>query len=230
MRIGMLLCIGKLNTLMADHLLHIPPSNDLKLRAQRQPPTKALLKILRIRRLVRAFVSKHVVGRVAAAMDGARAVLLDLLSKKAGAVELSRKIVKRKRRGRDKDPPCICGGCVEVHLNLLPPSWSSSSSSWPETTAVPEPHEAVLHYYSYYDPTWNTVIPAELQLQPIARYLEWHDEERQMEDDDDDKEDGDSCHEIDNLAERFIARCHERFMLEKQESYRRYQEMLARSL
>ena len=36
--------------------------------------------------------------------------------------------------------------------------------------------------------------------------------------------------EIDNLAKRFIARCHERFMLEKQESYRRYQEMLARSL
>ena len=225
MRIGMLLCIGKLNTLMADHLLHIPLSNDLKLRAQRQPQTKVLLKILRIRRLVRAFVSKHVVGRVATALGGARAVLLDLLSKKAGAVELTRKIVKRKRRNRSKDPPCICGVCVEMHLDLLPPS----SSSWPERTAVQEPHEAVLHY-SYYDPTWNMVIPAELQLQPIARYLEWHDEERQMEDDDDDEEDGDSCHEIDNLAERFIARCHERFMLEKQESYRRYQEMLARSL
>ena len=225
MRIGMLLCIGKLNTLMADHLLHIPPSNDLKLRAQRQPPTKALLKILRIRRLVRAFVSKHVVGRVATALGGARAVLLDLLSKKAGAVELTRKIVKRKRRGRDKDPPCICGVCVEMHLDLLPPS----SSSWPERTAVQEPHEAVLHY-SYYDPTWNMVIPAELQLQPIARYLEWHDEERQIEDDDDEEEDADSWNEIDNLAERFIARCHERFMLEKQESYRRYQEMLARSL
>jgi len=74
------------------------------------------------------------------------------------------------------------------------------------------------------------VIPAELQLQPIARYLEWHDEERQIEDDDDEEEDADSWNEIDNLAERFIARCHERFMLEKQESYRRYQEMLARSL
>ncbi|URD93600.1 hypothetical protein MUK42_13290 [Musa troglodytarum] len=36
--------------------------------------------------------------------------------------------------------------------------------------------------------------------------------------------------EIDRLAERFIARCHEKFRLEKQESYRRYQEMLARSI
>ncbi|PUZ70068.1 hypothetical protein GQ55_2G195200 [Panicum hallii var. hallii] len=229
MRIGMLLCIGKLSTLMADHLLHIPPPNDLKLRPQHQPPTKALLKILRIRRLVRAFVSKHIVSRVATALGGARATLLDLLNKKSGAVELTRKIVKRKRRGRDKDPPCICGGCVEMHLNLLPPSWSSSSS-WPETAAVLEPHEAGL-YCSYYDPSWNTVIPAELQLTPVSRYLEWPDEERQMEDGDDEEEDGDSCNnEIDNLAEKFIARCHERFLLEKQESYRRYQEMLARSL
>jgi hypothetical protein len=37
------------------------------------------------------------------------------------------------------------------------------------------------------------------------------------------------CNDIDRLAERFIARCHERFMLEKQASFRRFQEMLARS-
>ncbi|RLN35765.1 hypothetical protein C2845_PM03G29110 [Panicum miliaceum] len=92
-----------------------------------------------------------------------------------------------------------------------------------------EPHEAGL-YCSYYDPSWNTVIPSELQLPPVSRYLEWPDEERQMEDGGDEEEDGDKCNEIDNLAKKFIARCHERFMLEKQESYRRYLEMLARSL
>ncbi|XP_010517730.1 PREDICTED: uncharacterized protein LOC104793137 [Camelina sativa] len=36
--------------------------------------------------------------------------------------------------------------------------------------------------------------------------------------------------DIDHLADMFIARCHEKFLLEKVESYRRFQEMLARSL
>ncbi|KAF8712029.1 hypothetical protein HU200_028859 [Digitaria exilis] len=218
---------------MADHLLH-PPSNDLRLRAQHQRPTKALLKILRIRRLIRDFVSNNVAGHVAAALGGARAVLLHLLSKKA-AIELRKKI-KRKHSGKNnKHSPCICG-CVEMHLNQLLPlsAWPSSPPPWPETTAVNlEPIEAGFYYcYSYYDPSWDTVIPAELQLPPITGYLEWPgDEERQMEEyEDEDEDDVGGCNEIDSLAESFIARCHERFMLEKQESYRRHQEMLARSL
>ena len=36
--------------------------------------------------------------------------------------------------------------------------------------------------------------------------------------------------EIDKLAEMFIASCHEKFRLEKQESARRFQEMMARSM
>lgn len=36
--------------------------------------------------------------------------------------------------------------------------------------------------------------------------------------------------EIDVLAEMFIANCHEKFRLEKQESDRRFHEMLARSM
>ncbi|KAG0543079.1 hypothetical protein BDA96_02G158600 [Sorghum bicolor] len=220
---------------MADHhLLHFPPSNDLKLRgrAQHQPPNKALLKILRIRRIVHAFVSKHA-GRVAMALGGARAMLLDLLSKKQAAGVETRRKIKKKQRGEtnNKDPPCCICGCAEMHLNLLPPSWSSSSSS--KTTAVLEPLEPGFLHYSYYDPSWDTEIPPELQLPPIAGYLERPDEESGviMEDDDGGEEDGGvGYHEIDSLAERFIARCHERFMLEKQESYRRYQEMLARTM
>ncbi|KAA0043723.1 uncharacterized protein E6C27_scaffold236G00520 [Cucumis melo var. makuwa] len=42
-----------------------------------------------------------------------------------------------------------------------------------------------------------------------------------------DREEG--VNEIDKLAEIFIARCHEKFKLEKQESYRRFQDMMARS-
>ncbi|XP_010506024.1 PREDICTED: uncharacterized protein LOC104782715 [Camelina sativa] len=36
--------------------------------------------------------------------------------------------------------------------------------------------------------------------------------------------------DINHLADMFIARCHEKFLLEKVESYRRFQDMLARSL
>lgn len=35
--------------------------------------------------------------------------------------------------------------------------------------------------------------------------------------------------EIDKLADKFIANCHEKFMLEKVDSYRRFQETLKRS-
>uniref|UniRef100_A0ACD5UGW5 Uncharacterized protein n=1 Tax=Avena sativa TaxID=4498 RepID=A0ACD5UGW5_AVESA len=56
-------------------------------------------------------------------------------------------------------------------------------------------------------------------------YLCWLEEEEE------DAGDGDvAVNEIDRLAEKFIARFHAKFLLEKQESYRRYQEMIARSI
>ncbi|KAL6844409.1 hypothetical protein ACP4OV_026082 [Aristida adscensionis] len=45
-----------------------------------------------------------------------------------------------------------------------------------------------------------------------------------------DDNNGAAMNEIDRLAESFIARCHAKFLLEKQESYRRFQEMIARSV
>ncbi|KAE8734407.1 myb family transcription factor family protein [Hibiscus syriacus] len=60
----------------------------------------------------------------------------------------------------------------------------------------------------------------------LSGYLQWLEEK---------KANGNSTaeadlNEIDKLAEMFIAHCHEKFMLEKQESYRRFQEMMARSM
>ncbi|KAJ4892147.1 Uncharacterized protein Rs2_31895 [Raphanus sativus] len=57
-----------------------------------------------------------------------------------------------------------------------------------------------------------------------SEHLEWLEEEV----DDDHHIVGDV--DIDHLADMFIASCHEKFLLEKVESYRRYQEMLERSL
>ncbi|XP_047961524.1 uncharacterized protein LOC125206294 [Salvia hispanica] len=51
----------------------------------------------------------------------------------------------------------------------------------------------------------------------LSKYLQW-------------LEDQESSNEIDRLADLFIADCHEKFKLEKQESYRLFQEMMARSV
>ncbi|KAI4378466.1 hypothetical protein MLD38_015943 [Melastoma candidum] len=63
----------------------------------------------------------------------------------------------------------------------------------------------------------------------LSGYLRWL-EERKPEGE---ETSGEGCaggSDIDELADVFIAKCHEKFILEKQESDRRFQEMLARSV
>ncbi|KAE8801422.1 hypothetical protein D1007_22943 [Hordeum vulgare] len=212
-----------------DHLLNIKPpltlpapstsTGNLKLRAS----TEAVLKA---RQHLHAFVVKHA-GRLAGALAGARSALLALLldaRTSLVATKLRRRRSSTKARKKSKEPCCSAaadgGGNATPtqYLNLLPdgavPSWSLGE---------PSPTEAggdVASYY--YDPSWNAVIPAE-QLSPMTagRCLECPEEDGVVEEG--------GCNEIDRLAERFIARCHERFVLEKQASFRRFQEMLARS-
>ncbi|XBH69398.1 hypothetical protein VPH35_097290 [Triticum aestivum] len=210
-----------------DHLLNIKPplplpapsasTDNLKLRAS----TEAVLKA---RHLLHAFVVKHA-GRLAGALAGARSALLALLNAKTGLVtsKLRRRSSSTKARKKGKEPCCSGGGGGNAtptqYLNLLPdgavPSWSLGEPS-------PAEIEAAAGAAYYYDPSWNAVIPAE-QLSPMiaGRFLEWPEP--------DGVEEEGCCNEIDSLAERFIARCHERFVLEKQASFRRFQEMLARS-
>jgi hypothetical protein len=207
-----------------DHLLNVtsplpaasPTSTDnLKVKAS----TEAVLKA---RHLVHAFVIRHA-GRLVGALAGARSALLCFLDAKTGLVASKlrrRSTTKVTKKG--KEPCCYVGGgdgsaTPTQFLNLLPdgavPSWSSPTESGGGEGSVAY----------YYDSSWNAVIPAE-QLPPMiaGQYLEWPGEDGVQEE-------VACCNDIDRLAERFIARCHERFMLEKQASFRRFQEMLARS-
>lgn len=97
-------------------------------------------------------------------------------------------------------------GSFRLHYN-----WCSSSNS--HVTPAPV--------------TWDDSGVDHHGLQ-LSGYLQW------LEERDGHKEDrecgGGHVNEIDKLAEIFIARSHEKFRLEKQESYRRFQEMMARSL
>ena len=203
-----------------DHLrntkppLPAPPTStgNLKVRASTEAVVKA-------KHLFHAFVVRHA-GRLA----GARSALLGLLNAKAGlvATKLRRRWAKIRKKGKE---PCYfaSGGTGNAtptqYLNLLPdgavPSWSSPIESGINDGGVAY----------YYDSSWNAVIPAD-QLPPMTvagRHLVWPEEDGVEE------EVPAGCNDIDRLAERFIARCHERFRLEKQASFRRFQEMLARS-
>ncbi|RHN79244.1 hypothetical protein MtrunA17_Chr1g0175131 [Medicago truncatula] len=66
----------------------------------------------------------------------------------------------------------------------------------------------------------------------LASYLQWLEENDDIEGDGykGSEKEGESIKDVDMLAEMFIANCHEKFKVEKEESYRRYQEMLVRSL
>ncbi|XP_062227485.1 uncharacterized protein LOC133925645 [Phragmites australis] len=104
-----------------------------------------------------------------------------------------------------------------------------------------------LDAWSCYDheSTWNVVVPAPAGVEggsedgtaEYCGYLCWLEEEKpddvlvvEEAEDFDGAGEGNGVNEIDRLAEKFIARCHAKFLQEKQESYRRYQEMIARSM
>ncbi|KAM0046577.1 hypothetical protein Hdeb2414_s0009g00318121 [Helianthus debilis subsp. tardiflorus] len=75
--------------------------------------------------------------------------------------------------------------------------------------------------YVYYDYSFEEEVKPDSLL---SGYLHW------LEENTDDTCELIEINEIDDLAEKFIANCHEKFALEKQESDRRFQEMMARSL
>ncbi|KAF2289465.1 hypothetical protein GH714_036387 [Hevea brasiliensis] len=86
---------------------------------------------------------------------------------------------------------------------------------------VPEEFSSASHLY--YDSTWNSLITTSNQENPesqLSRYLHWLEDLKVQDKSSNGDPEGD-VNEIDRLADMFIASCHEKFMLEKQESYRR---------
>ena len=120
-------------------------------------------------------------------------------------------------------------GSFRLHYN-----WCSSKSS--HVLPVPQRvYEGLYPTQLCYESTQNNGINvAEQQGEDcpesqLAGYLRWL-EEKKVQDDQKGTNDEKEMNEIDVLAEMFIANCHEKFRLEKQESDRRFQEMLARSM
>lgn len=97
-------------------------------------------------------------------------------------------------------------------------------------------------FHLYYDTAWNSIISTKdfdindgSSESQLSGYLRWLEEKKVNNNSNSNGNNGscmaaDNANEIDRLAEMFIASCHEKFRLEKQESYRRFQEMLPRSM
>ncbi|XP_015069263.1 uncharacterized protein LOC107013900 [Solanum pennellii] len=86
--------------------------------------------------------------------------------------------------------------------------------NWCSSHVMPVPVPTAFDVY--YDSTWNSIISSACDESELSGYLQWLEEK--------------DNNDIDKLADMFIANSHERFRLEKVESYRRFQEMLARSV
>ncbi|KAK8963060.1 hypothetical protein KSP40_PGU005797 [Platanthera guangdongensis] len=155
------------------------------------------------------------VCRVVRALSSTKSFLADLLS--FGALPASAstnncitKMGRRRRRKKLAESFSTCCNWRSVHVIPI----SERARSGLELSSMSR---------TYYDSTWNSVVVVSDDADGYLQWLEEKDSGGGGEDDDD-------ASKIDRLAEKFIESCHEKFRLEKQESYRRYQEMLARSV
>ncbi|XP_024973933.1 uncharacterized protein LOC112512287 [Cynara cardunculus var. scolymus] len=92
--------------------------------------------------------------------------------------------------------------------------------NWSSSHVVPK--SSIYDGYVSYDPTWDSFEEeATSELHDLSRYLHWLEEKNNRAYD---------INDIDSLADKYIANCHQKFILEKQESDRRFQEMMMRSV
>ncbi|KAL0428596.1 UNVERIFIED_CONTAM: hypothetical protein Slati_3034400 [Sesamum latifolium] len=193
----------------------------------------SLSSIIKLKTLFQTFIFSHIYP-IARAVAKANSLLLKLIRqiqfKHLVEIMETFPLMKKKNKNKSKKKTTtIVFGSFRLHYN-----WCSSSHVIP--LAGPES----CSHHVYYDSSWNTVINPTTSCDSewmqdrrhgdddddheLSRYLEW------LEEKGGECEEGWSCNEIDKLADLFIANCHEKFRLEKQESYRRFQEMMARSV
>ncbi|XP_020213338.1 uncharacterized protein LOC109797647 [Cajanus cajan] len=155
----------------------------------------------KLKRIVHTLIVSHLC-RIIGALSKVKAVVVEILKDNNSSIH------KKHYNRRNK----IILGSFRLHYN-----WCSSKSS--HVLPVPEPVFEGLGEPRDED----------------CPYLRWLEEKKVEEGGGGGNNKGansesDEMNEIDVLAEMFIANCHEKFRLEKQESDRRFHEMLARSM
>lgn len=162
------------------------------------------LSTMKLKTIVHSYILSHLC-RIARALTKAKSILIHLIKE----IQLLNFIEPTKRQ---KNKTKLFFGSFRLHYN-----WCSS-----HVLPVPSPISHI-----YHDNTWNSIISpgcSDIEESQLSGYLHWL--ERKVQEDSKTED----MNEIDKLADMFIANCHEKFLLEKQESYRMFQEMMARSV
>ncbi|XP_010491261.1 PREDICTED: uncharacterized protein LOC104768883 [Camelina sativa] len=188
---------------------------------------------MKLKSLIQTLIFSHVC-RLIREISRASSILARVLKKKQYNL-LSVSSLLYPKRASKKQKGNILFGSFRLHYNFC------SSHVVPVSAPVRLPEELYLAHLQY-DSTWESKYSTESmdvgddyddddddvqEPSQLTSYL------RQLEDKvKDNKEEGKEMmmmNEIDKLADMFIANCHEKFMLEKVDSYRRSHDMLNRS-
>jgi len=180
---------------------HLKTMYPLQVFSVKPSSPSSTISSMKLKRIVHTLIVSHLC-RIIRALSKVKAVVVEILKDNSS---IHKKHINNRRKK-------IILGSFRLHYN-----WCSSKSS--HVLPVPEP---VFEGLSAQDED--------------CPYLRWL-EEKKVEVEGGEKKGASAgenneheMNEIDVLAEMFIANCHEKFRLEKQESDRRFQEMLARSM
>ncbi|KAK4404934.1 hypothetical protein Sango_0862000 [Sesamum angolense] len=168
---------------------------------------------MKLKTLLQTFMFSHMY-RVARALTSAKSVLIHVLKDiHTLIIHLLQFPFPLLRKNKQQSSKKLFFGSFRLHYNWCSSSHDSNSSSH------------VYYNSSVINPTSFEVVYDGMKecstTHELSRYLQWLEEKGGDED---------WSNEIDKLADLFIANCHEKFRLEKQESYRMFQEMMARSV
>ncbi|KAK9065804.1 hypothetical protein SSX86_015205 [Deinandra increscens subsp. villosa] len=192
--------------------------HDFSIRCPQPYPSSSSSSIatsMKFKTLIHNFIFSHIF-RLARALTKAKTIIIELFKEiHLTNVHFLEPLILKKNKNKNK----LYFGSFRLHYN-----WCSSH-------VVPMTSPNVYNNHVYYDPTWNSFVDEMAHESQLSGYLHWLEEKNIRNDNGNGAGiTADEMNEIDRLADKFIANCHEKFRLEKQESYRRFQEMMARSV
>ncbi|XP_047329271.1 uncharacterized protein LOC124932652 [Impatiens glandulifera] len=169
--------------------------------------------IMKLKTLIQSLVFSHM-RRAAKVLSKAKSILSQIF-KDIHLIQIIEPLLIINKKNK-VDTTKLFLGSFRMHYNWCSDSHSNITPDLPPTASA-----------SASAAMWNSLVWIEIDEEEedgrntFSTYPSWLKEK-----DDDDNDDGD----IDKMAGAFIANCHEKFKLEKQESERKFQEMLARSV
>ncbi|XP_047335953.1 uncharacterized protein LOC124939530 [Impatiens glandulifera] len=177
---------------------------------------------MKFKTLIHSLILRHFC-RVSRALSKAKSISVQTLKEMHLMTHFIEPLLLKK--GKKKKKTKLFLGSFRLHYN-----WCTNSSH-----VLPIPSPTLDHHnrHLYYDATWHSYVTMECSdddedSPELSGYLHWlerkgyqksanHDQHNHQDD-------------INRLADAFIESCHEKFRLEKQDSYRRFQEMMERSV